>query len=77
MSGLKYTVDFVSRKTGKRHTAIVDLGDFSARELDEAWRGPNRFEGPVAAMYAYAHAARCAPPDYLGLPQSVRCHRVQ
>ena len=76
MSKLKFTIEFVNQVTGERRGVVVDLADLSARELNEAWRGPGRFTGPVAQAFAFRHAAKQMSSDFTGLPESVRSHLV-
>ena len=77
MSDLRFSIEFRNRSSGARHTVVVDLGEFTVRELEQAWCGPGGLFGPVAWAHAYRHAARRTSPDYIGLPASVKAHRLQ
>ena len=77
MSDLRFSIEFRNQVTGAQHIVVVDLGEFTVRELEQAWGGPGKLYGPVAKAFAYQHAAKRTPPDYIGLPASVKAHRLQ
>ena len=79
MSNLKFEITFVHQVTGDLRAVVIDLAEFTARELEVAWFGPGKYEGPAAWAFAYQHATRlmASEADYIGLPASVRAHRVQ
>ena len=77
MSNLKFTVEFINRVSGAQHTVVVDLGEFTVRELEDAWHGPGKFTGPVAWAVAFQHASKRMGAHYMGRPETVRAHRVQ